>query len=114
MESLFKNHIILVSLLVLSIFFFQPKKEEPAYQNNLLENGEVRLYNLRQLTFSGENAEAYFSASGKQLVFQSHDGDSLCDQIYIMDIASGQTKMVSTGFGAVSYTHLTLPTICSV
>ena len=109
MESLFKNQTILVSLLVLSIFFFQPKKEEPAYQNNLLENGEVRLYNLRQLTFSGENAEAYFSASGKQLVFQSHDGDSLCDQIYIMDIASGQTKMVSTGFGVTTCSYFEYP-----
>ena len=49
---------------------------------------DIHFNNLRQLTFSGENAEAYFSKDGKSLIFQSHDGDSLCDQIYIMDIAS--------------------------
>lgn len=32
--------------------------------------GEVQLRNIRQLTFGGQNAEAYFSRSGRQLVFQ--------------------------------------------
>ena len=32
---------------------------------------EKHLRNLRQLTFGGENAEAYFSADGKKLIFQS-------------------------------------------
>jgi TolB protein len=35
------------------------------------DSGEVHLSNLRQLTFGGENAEAYFSADGKQITFQS-------------------------------------------
>ncbi|MCI0532338.1 MAG: hypothetical protein L0Y74_10410, partial [candidate division Zixibacteria bacterium] len=35
---------------------------------------EPHLKNIRQLTFGGENAEAYFSSDGRRLIFQStHD-----------------------------------------
>ena len=50
--------------------------------SDLLQKQEVRLKNIQQLTFSGENAEGYFSLDGNMLIYQSHDGDSLCDQIY--------------------------------
>ena len=56
---------------------------------NLIQEGEKHFKNLRQLTFSGENAEAYFNLDGTKLIYQAHDGDSLCDQIYIMDIKTG-------------------------
>ena len=109
MDSLFKTQIMLVLLLVVIALFFPPKNEELLYQNSLLEKEEVRLYNIRQLTFSGENAEAYFSANGKRLIFQSHDGDSLCDQIYVMDIASRQAEMVSTGNGVTTCSYFGYP-----
>jgi Tol biopolymer transport system component len=62
---------------------------------------EPRLKNVRQLTFGGENAEAYFSFDGTRLVFQStpRDADQDCDQIYVMDLATGETELVSTGEG---------------
>ena len=60
---------------------------------------EKHLGNLRQLTFQGENAEAYFSADGRWLILQSHAGADTCDQIYIMDTAGGQRHLVSTGKG---------------
>ena len=34
--------------------------------------GERHLANIRQLTFEGNNAEAYFSSDGRMLVFQRH------------------------------------------
>ena len=34
-------------------------------------DGETHLKNIKQLTFGGENAEAYFSFDGKKLIFQS-------------------------------------------
>ena len=76
--------------------------KKPKYSNHLIQKGEEHIKNLRQLTFSGENAEAYFSADGKKLILQAHDEDSVCDQIYIMDIASGSTEMVSTGNGVTT------------
>ena len=69
---------------------------------SLLLKGESRFKNIRQLTFSGENAEAYFSLDGSQLVFQAHEGDSLCDQIYTMSLLTGDVKMVSTGKGVTT------------
>ena len=51
----------------------------------LLLPEEKHLRNIRQLTFSGENAEAYFSADDKMITFQSHEKEGACDQIYTMD-----------------------------
>ena len=82
---------------------------KPEYSNHLIQKDEEHFKNLRQLTFSGENAEAYFSSDGKKLIFQAHDGDSLCDQIYIMDIASGSTEMVSTGNGVTTCSFFQYP-----
>jgi len=60
---------------------------------------ETRLRNLRQLTFGGENAEAYFSFDGAKLIFQSTREGRLCDQIYTMNLDGSGLKMVSTGKG---------------
>lgn len=59
---------------------------------------EKRLRNVRQLTFSGENAEAYFSADDRQIIFQAHEGPG-CDQIYTMALDGSGRRMVSTGKG---------------
>lgn len=50
---------------------------------------EKHLRNIRQLTFGGDNAEAYFSPDGTQLVFQSNNKawGLECDQIFRMNIA---------------------------
>jgi Tol biopolymer transport system component len=60
---------------------------------------EKHLRNVRQLTFGGQNAEAYFSADGRKLIFQSSHGDVKCDQIFTMNIDGSDMKMVSTGKG---------------
>jgi len=64
-----------------------------------LDSREVHLENLRQLTFSGENAEAYFSLDGTRLIYQARGEGEGCDQIYTLDLASGETRLVSTGEG---------------
>lgn len=61
---------------------------------------ERHLRNLRQMTLEGENAEAYFSTDDRWLSFQRHvGGPETCDQIYIMEVATGQMRQVSTGRG---------------
>ena len=79
------------------------------YSNELIQDCETHFKNIRQLTFSGENAEAYFSFDGTKLIYQAHDGDSLCDQIYVMDIKTGESKMVSTGYGATTCSYFEYP-----
>lgn len=60
---------------------------------------EKHLKNIKQLTFEGENAEAYFSSDGKKIIYQSKHGDMDCDQIFTMNIDGSDSKLVSTGKG---------------
>jgi len=66
---------------------------------------EKHLRNLKQLTFGGENAEAYFSSNGKQLIFQSTRDGRGCDQIYTMNVDSSNVKMISTGAGRTTCSY---------
>lgn len=49
---------------------------------------ETHLRNIRQLTFGGDNAEAYWSPDSKWLTFQSNYAgwNASCDQIFAMDV----------------------------
>lgn len=67
---------------------------------------EKHLKNFRQLTFGGDNAEAYWSFNGKMLSFQSNNkawGLS-CDQIFYtpvnkVDLRKKKPQLISTGEG---------------
>jgi TolB protein len=67
--------------------------------------GEKHLRNLKQLTFAGENAEAYFSSDDKQLIFQSTREGHGCDQIYTMNADGSNVKMISTGEGRTTCSY---------
>ena len=67
---------------------------------------EIHLKNIRQLTFAGENAEAYFSNDDKWLIFQGHEDPTTCDQIFIMDTQGGNRRLVSTGKGRTTCSYL--------
>ncbi|MCU0330367.1 MAG: hypothetical protein MUC47_05245 [Candidatus Kapabacteria bacterium] len=68
---------------------------------------EAHLKNIRQLTYGGDNAEAYFSPDGRHLAFQSNNKawGLQCDQIFALEIAQASSNptyrppMVSTGKG---------------
>jgi Tol biopolymer transport system component len=57
------------------------------------------LSNIKQLTFGGDNAEAYFSADGKRLIFHSTRNGRTCDQQFVMNIDGSNVVRVSTGAG---------------
>src|SRR6185436_4881216 len=67
---------------------------------------EKHLRNVRQLSFGGENAEAYFSADGKKLIFQSTRDGLGCDQIYEMNIDGSGVRMLSTGKGRTTCSYV--------
>ena len=60
---------------------------------------ERRLRNVRQLTSGGQNAEAYFDATGTRVIFQSTRPPFACDQIFVMNADGGDVRQVSTGKG---------------
>src|ERR1043165_4344454 len=63
------------------------------------QRSEPHLANIKQITFGGDNAEAYFSRDGKRLIFQSTRNGRTCDQQYVMNIDGSNAKRVSTGGG---------------
>ena len=75
---------------------------------------ETHLKNIQQLTFGGDNAEAYWSYDGKYLVFQkSNPKEGInCDQIFIGKVPTKKGerfnyKMVSTGKGRTTCAYFT-------
>ena len=77
-------------------------------------SGEVHLRNIVQLTFGGDNAEAYWSYDNRQLVFQSNwqkINKQKCDQIFIMNADGSKLddgndfKLVSTGKGRTTCSY---------
>jgi len=73
--------------------------QPPTWRAVQPESGEVHFANLRQLTFGGQNAEAYFSSDGAKLVFQSTRDEHPCDQEYVMNADGSDVHRVSNGRG---------------
>lgn len=77
----------------------------PPEPQGLLFDGEIRLANVRQLTFGGQNAEAYWSADGKHLSYQWTPPDGGCDQIYTMKADGSDRRLISTGKGRTTCSY---------
>ena len=81
--------------------------QQPAMvADSILFSGERHFKNIQQLTFGGDNAEAYWSFDGKYIIFQrTNTKEGLnCDQIFIGQVPTmpGEKftyKMVSSGKG---------------
>lgn len=95
---------------VLIVSFTSSKKEgtpgSALSNDTILYPDEKHFKNIQQLTFGGDNAEAYFSYDGKWLIFQkTYAKEGIpCDQMYIGKIPTkpGEKftpKLVSTGKG---------------
>ena len=74
-------------------------------QKTLQVEGEKHLKNIKQLTFGGENAEAYFSSDGKKLIFQSKRDELQCDQIFSMNVDGSNVKRISNGEGRTTCSY---------
>ena len=72
-------------------------------------DGEKHLKDIRQLTFGGENAEAYFSPDGTKIIYQATMPGAGCDQEYTMDLVTGETKLVSSGKGRTTCGYYRYP-----
>src|SRR5438445_645967 len=68
---------------------------------------ETHLSNLRQLTFGGENAEAYWSWASDALILQARPPEAACDRIFRMPLGADARPAsamlpVSSGRGATT------------
>ncbi len=110
-------------LLIILILFLSCKssKKSTSYDatsgatkiiNTLHYKGEKHLKNIQQLTFGGDNAEAYWSFDNKSLVFQSNNKKwgLHCDQIFTMSASKPLDsneipQLVSTGLGRTTCSY---------
>lgn len=100
--------IVLITTLVLLSLLASVAAHTPSAtgENDRLSfPGEKHLKNIRQLTFAGENAEAYFSDDGKRLIFQSARPGVECDQIFEMNVDGSGVKMLSSGKGRTTCSY---------
>lgn len=98
--------IVCSTLLLAGMGFAQAPSAAQSAAGGLRTPEEKHLRNVRQLTFGGSNAEAYFSADGKRIIFQSTRGDLQCDQIFIMNADGSDQRMVSTGKGRTTCSYI--------
>ena len=99
---LFLSILLLLQLVLSNTVFAQ----HTAPADTLHYKEETHFNNLRQLTFGGDNAEAYFSFDGKWLVFQrTNSKENIpCDQIFIGKIPTNteekfEPRLISSGKG---------------
>lgn len=95
--------ILFLSVLCIYLFTGTGTKEftqtAKSSEDTIHFEGEKHFKNIKQLTFGGENAEAYFSFDGNKLSFQTTREGSECDQIYKMLTDGSDQTLVSTGKG---------------
>ncbi len=94
---------ILVSLTVLVCLARATVYAQPADSLRLPQERHLR--NIRQLTFGGENAEAYLSFDETKLSFQSTREPYHCDQIFTMSIDGKDQSLLSGGTGRTTCSY---------
>ncbi|MEZ4801523.1 MAG: hypothetical protein R2797_02035 [Gelidibacter sp.] len=87
------------------------KSTETISDDSLMFPGEKHFKSIKQITFGGDNAEAYWSFDDKQIIFQSNNKKwgVNCDQMFLMNV--GETfenkvpPMISTGNGRTTCSY---------
>jgi TolB protein len=74
-------------------------RQGPTAVRRPADPGERFFTGLTQLTFGGQNAEAYFSHDGRRLILQRTENDSSCDQEYVINVDGSGLRRISNGEG---------------
>lgn len=84
---------------------------DPVTKDTLIYPEEKHFKNIRQVTFGGDNAEAYWSFDDSKLIFQSNykNWGVNCDQMFLMQadetFKTKQPPMISTGMGRTTCSY---------
>lgn len=111
---------ILIAIILGFLSFQKPTLRPPSSiavqlrSDTILFPGEKHFKNVQQLTFGGDNAEAYWSYDSKYLIFQRRDPKEglPCDQVFIGKVPQSpgdkfDYKMISNGKGRCTCSFFT-------
>ena len=96
---------IIISSYKLKELSTKPQLPTANFSDTILFPSEKHFANMQQLTFGGDNAEAYFSFDGKWIIFQRTNPKDgiMCDEMFIGKVpANGEKfapKQISSGKG---------------
>lgn len=105
--SIFRTMVLVaITATFLTAFTSDRQRQHSSVSDTLRYPQEKHLKNVRQLTFGGDNAEAYWSFNNKMLAFQSNNSawGLKCDQIFYTpvhkaDLRKKKPQVISTGLG---------------
>jgi TolB protein len=110
-----KNLTFIFVLIIVSAFTFQHDGFDSGDSfsfDSLRYPNEKHLQNIKQITFGGDNAEAYWSFDGTKVVFQSNYRlwGNMCDQIFYtpiegVNLKEQKPKRISTGKGRTTCSY---------
>jgi Tol biopolymer transport system component len=86
-------------MIAISLLAAWPIQLTPESQAVLENPKEIHIRNPRQLTFGGQNAEAYWSKDGRYLTFQTRQDQWPDEQVIRMKADGSEKTLVSTGKG---------------
>ncbi len=92
---------------MLATFAFLLAQSEPNSIPAQPAPGEKHFKNIRQLTFGGENAEAYLNVPCNKLVWQAKKTGYPDDQIFEMNLDGSGKRLISTGLGRCTCSYFT-------
>lgn len=105
-------YLILVALLMACTGKQKNKEAQSSQVDSLRYDDEKHLKNIKQITFGGDNAEAYWSFDNTRLTFQSTSKKfgTECDQIFYTnpftsDLSTTVPQLVSTGKGRTTCSY---------
>ena len=112
MKKIISSFVLIINALIVFGHGADTNKVAQSISNVLIYPQEKHLKNVKQLTFGGDNAEAYFSFDNKKITFQATNkawGDS-CDQIYTSELSRSNMKqskpaLISTGTGRTTCSY---------
>jgi TolB protein len=98
----------IIVILASSMKIVQHTASKPVPEDSTIHyKQEKHLKNVRQLTFGGDNAEAYFSFDSKKITFQATNEkwNAHCDQIFFSGIDNFNPALLSTGKGRTTCSY---------
>src|SRR4030043_1571046 len=95
-----KKQIKIITFIFFTILLLSCTTKKEVMKQTNIPFIDRHMKNVTQLTFDGDNGEAYSSWDNLKIIYQSNRAGYACDKIWIMNIDGSDKHMVSPNHGA--------------